>query len=523
MRTSLDRIISASFGAYFLGVLVIGATSVWLTEVMLKDTVAVAQESRSVDFINKLQVKTVSLMRALHERLERHDAPTAGQALKLADEIEGDVDDYLKRHAVAADAGMLEAQALMRRVRDGLHSLRKVSDQAGADEEERLSLLDQHASVIESHVRRVNQLHFEFIARDVERVRRGTQLIRTLYVMFGLLGLAVAYTGYRMHSRHVVRPVKELQLTAARVAAGDFGVRVHSRSQTEIGELYRAFNRMVEQLQENDRQRAGFHQLLEQKVDERTRELEQTHRSLQAAQGELMRMEKMAMLGQIATSVNHEVRTPLNALYMNVQLIRRALERSSAGVATERRTQQRDVLDRIAMVDREVTRISDMLEEFVHYARLPPPQLEALDPNPLVGHVAEMLRERAAQARVRLGVTLAEAAPTVRADANKLIQVLVNLCTNAIQAMPDGGTLDLTTTVEGDWFKITVADTGTGIAQESLDKIFQPFFTTKEHGLGFGLAIVQRIVEHHGGQIACQSEPGAGTVFTIRLPVAPAA
>jgi len=247
------------------------------------------------------------------------------------------------------------------------------------------------------------------------------------------------------------------------------------------------------------------------KVEERSRELN-------AAHNKMMGMEKMAMLGQIATSVNHEIRTPLNALYMNVQLIRKEISGGSNATVPDRRLQQRHTLDRIDQVEQEVMRISSMLEEFVHYARLAPPEMKPVDVDKLIRYVADLLNEKATQSGVTLGLDLAEPAPYILADEKKLIQTLMNLGMNAMHAMPEGGALKLSVRAPGDQVEIAVADTGTGIAAENLEKIFQPFFTTKPSGLGFGLAIVQRIVEGHGGKIDCQSKLGEGTVFTIRLP-----
>jgi len=199
---------------------------------------------------------------------------------------------------------------------------------------------------------------------------------------------------------------------------------------------------------------------------------------------------------------------------MNVQLVKRALD-SCAGECAGRQ----DIADRLAIIDQEVHRISDMLEEFVRYARLAPPQLEEIDLNQVVRYVANMLSERAEQSRIKLALTLAESLPPVMADESKLVQALVNLCINAFHAMPEGGTLKLATKDQGNSVEIDVADTGVGIPEEDLSKIFLPFFTKKESGMGFGLSIVQRIVEGHDGQITCQSRVGEGTVFTVQLPV----
>ena len=293
----------------------------------------------------------------------------------------------------------------------------------------------------------------------------------------------------------------------SRISEGELKDRATTDSQTEIGQLYDALNAMLDRLQTHETFLAEFNQHLEQKVEERTLELKES-------QSQLLRFEKMAMLGQIAASVNHEIRTPLNALYMNLQLVRKGLD-ICAGNCDRRQ----DIADRIAIIDQEVHRISDMLEEFVRYARLAPPQMAEVDLNKVVSYVADMLSERAEQSRIKLTLSLADPLSGVLADENKLVQALVNLCINAIHAMPEGGTLKLATKDRGDRVEISVSDTGIGIPAEDLDKIFLPFFTKKESGLGFGLSIVQRIVEDHDGQITCHSQVGEGTVFDVRLPV----
>ncbi|MBW6493588.1 MAG: HAMP domain-containing protein [Burkholderiaceae bacterium] len=523
MRYSLNRITSASFGAFFLGVLVIGSVSVWHSQKMLERTLEIAEESAEVDEINEIRHKTNMFISALRIGVATKDPADAQQAIALADEIKEEIATYLERNHFADDPDVVEEVRLLLSVRNDLHSMQQVARQANASPASTVALLERHTRTIDARVRHVNELHFKMIGEEVASVHDSMVLIRNLYLVFALTGLATIYIGYRVHARRVVIPVRKLQEAAERVANGDLGVRVESDSGTEIGALYRAFNRMIEQLQSNDRQRARFNDMLEQKVRERTLALEHSHETLRETQGELLRVEHLALLGQIAAAVNHEVRTPLNSLYMNVQLIRRGLERNRATVHTERRVAQRSALERIALVEREVVRISDMLEEFVNYARLQPPVLTDLDPNRPIRHVAQMLAERAERAGVTLHLALADPAPAVRGDDDKLVQVLVNLCTNAIQAMPAGGALSVDSSVETDAFTITVADTGGGIPAENLDRLFKPFFTTKKDGLGFGLAIVRRIIEQHGGRIDVQSQPGVGTVFTIRLPLAAAA
>jgi len=368
-------------------------------------------------------------------------------------------------------------------------------------------LVDHYMFEITQQVRQLNQLHFDIITRKVDKARNSKTIILGLYLLFSALGLALVYIGYRLHSRHVVQPIKQLSDFAGKISEGELGDRVSIDSQTEIGRLFDALNSMLDRLQTHEEFLADFNQHLEHKVEERTLQLKES-------QTELLRLEKMAMLGQIAASVNHEIRTPLNALYMNVQLVQKSINNCVNDYCGKR-----EIGNRIAIIHQEVNRISDMLEEFVRYARLSPPQLEEVDLNKVVKYVADMLGERAEQSRVSLALSLAEQLPTVLADENKLVQALVNLCINAIHAMPDGGTLKLATKDLGDKVEISVADTGVGIAEGDIDKIFLPFFTKKESGLGFGLSIVQRIIEDHDGQITCRSRIGEGTVFDLRLPV----
>jgi signal transduction histidine kinase len=264
---------------------------------------------------------------------------------------------------------------------------------------------------------------------------------------------------------------------------------------------------MVATLQSHEQKLLEFNNSLEQKVEDRTRELE-------AVQAKLLRLEKLAMLGQIATSVNHEIRTPLNALYLNLQMIGKSLGEPEC----EAEKKRDEIRGRLALIDREVSRISDILEEFVQFARIAPPQFGMCDLNGIVTRVAELLEPRTLQTGIHLRIDLAKTAPRLYADENKLVQAIVNLGVNAIHAMPEGGILTLTTVDRGEGVEITISDTGMGIAETDMANIFLPFFSRKESGLGFGLAIVQRIVEDHGGRIECQSQAGKGATFAMRLP-----
>jgi len=515
---SLDSYVFIFYLLIFGGMLVIGGASLLMVQSMMDKTLAIRGESRDMEFVNHLHNKTYSLLIAIHNMQVFTDGKYARMANDLANEIDAGLTDYLQHEIRSPNPEGLAEVTLLRQLRDYVQSLHKItkwinehsgempltSDTLGHWDE----ALNHYSDRIQGLVKDINRLHFDVMGHKVETSRHNMNLITQLYMIAALGGLALVYGGYRLHSRHVVRPVVQLAEAARKIAAGDLTTRVRSGSRTEIGLLYESFNAMVERLQTDAAELAEFNQHLEGEVEKRSRELE-------AVQNKLSHLEKMAMLGQIATSVNHEVRTPLNVLSMNVQLIGRLM----SGCSEQCLARKSNVAERIARVDSEIQRVSDMLEEFVHYARLTPVEKKPLELNRLLGYVAEMISEKAAQAKVAVTVEPAAAPLTVPADEHKLIQVLVNLCTNALQAMPEaGGTLHLTARPIRGGAQIIVADTGKGIAGENLDKIFLPFFTTKSAGLGLGLAIVQRIVEDHGGTIVCRSTPGDGTTFTVTLP-----
>lgn len=519
-RMRLGRVALVVFLLVFFGVMAIGGASLLLVDRMMDKTQAIEQESRNVDFINQLQHKAYALLLDLHHMQLHGSGQFSAHATALADELERDIAGYLRRESEspypegAEEIGELtQMRGHVRELRDLIGELALPRTPPPDSMSEMDARLFRIGAQVQQNAERINRLHFAIIDRKIAKTRASENLISTIYLCFSLTGLGLIFIGYCLYSRHVAKPIFALVGAARRLAQGDLGTRVQIDSRTEIGQLYEVFNNMAMRLQDHEAQLVAMNHALEDKVRERTRELEM-------AQAELVRFEKMALLGQIASSVNHEIRTPLNALYLNVQMIRRVMEGCGKGVNIPSCVALRDdVQARLALIEGEVHRISEMLEEFVRYARLAPPRMMELEINQVVGRVAEMIEERARQAGVDLRLRLPEEPVYVCADEDKLIQALLNLCTNAFHAMPTGGILDLAVRREPQSLVISVSDSGTGIPEEALDKIFQPFFSSKTAGLGFGLSIVQRIVEDHKGRITCRSRVGEGTAFDIELPL----
>src|SRR5467141_3027417 len=292
-----------------------------------------------------------------------------------------------------------------------------------------------------------------------------------------LVGLLVMWL-----SQRALRPIRTLTEAAQRLGRGSpESVAVPEEGGDELAVLAREFNAMA------------------QRLAARERELR--------AQGEaLLRSERLAAIGRVAAQITHEIRNPLSSISLNAEEL------------GERAPQARELCDAIV---REVDRLTAITEEYLRFARLPKPQLQRADVNDTVRELLEFVRPELDSAGVKDSLSLSPGLPRVLADVAQLRQLLLNLLSNAREAMSAGGSLRVTTRATKAMVEIEVRDSGPGIPSERLARIFDPFFTTKERGTGLGLAMAQEIAQEHGGQLLCESVAGEGTVFTLRLPAAP--
>jgi len=221
---------------------------------------------------------------------------------------------------------------------------------------------------------------------------------------------------------------------------------------------------------------------------------------------------KLVELSRLAGGLAHEIRNPLSTVNLNLQLLEEDLAASACDPEALRRSRRR--LDRLRG---EVRRLSDVLDDFLRFARMPRPRRRRQDVNALVEEVVSFTRPEARQRNVAL-LTSFGPLPSCAVDADLLKQAVLNLLINAQQAMPDGGQIMVRTWADGDAVKISIADTGHGMDSETLARIFEPYFSTKREGTGLGLPTVKRIVEEHGGHIEVHSERHRGTSFTLTLP-----
>jgi signal transduction histidine kinase len=234
------------------------------------------------------------------------------------------------------------------------------------------------------------------------------------------------------------------------------------------------------------------------------------------AEEALRRRDRLAAMGELASTVAHEVRNPLNAVGMTAQ----RLKREFLGAAPAHGGDRAELEELLSVMTSETQRIDRIVQQFLEYARPPRLAPEPVDLGALVGDVAGRARSLAEARGVSLDVEVAAGTGTALVDPAQLRQALDNLLRNAVEATPEGGRVSLAARGEEGGHVIEVRDTGRGIEPDHLPRIFDLYFTTKANGTGVGLAVTQQIVAAHGGTIEVDSRPGAGTTMTVRLPPA---
>lgn len=245
--------------------------------------------------------------------------------------------------------------------------------------------------------------------------------------------------------------------------------------------------------------------LAEDELRKNFEELRKTQQTLTKIQNELIRSEKLAVLGKLSGGVGHELRNPLGAIKNGAYFLNMAIENPDDEV--------KEVID---MINSEVNRSEDIISSLLDFARPKPPVRAPVQIHEVI---KEVLKRFPLPEHITFQNTINNTLPVIQADFNKLIQVFGNLVSNAYQAMPENGTLTLSTQESPGWISVSVTDTGVGISRENMKNLFEPLFTTKTKGIGLGLVVIQTIVQSHGGKIEVMSEEGIGTTFTVLLPI----
>jgi len=339
--------------------------------------------------------------------------------------------------------------------------------------------------------REIRVLRAALANRIRERVDGAEERERTtgLFIIGFSLAAIIVGIGVIAWSARTLRPVRTLIEGVSRIGRGDYNAQLGVRGDDEVAVLAREFDQMARSLQAREAQ-------------------------LKAQAEALMRAEQLAAVGRISAQIVHEVRNPLSSIGLNVELLQDGLER--AHFASEE--DSTEVKELLSAVTHEVDRLADVTEQYLRMARPPHPDLDPRDVTAVLDGVLDFTREELERAGVEVVRDFAKDTPPVLADEGQLRQVFLNLLRNSREAMPGGGQLTVATRpLEGD-VEVLVRDTGQGMTEDVRRHLFEPFFTTKEGGTGLGLAVSQQILQAHGGSLSCQSIPGQGTCFVLRLP-----
>jgi signal transduction histidine kinase len=281
------------------------------------------------------------------------------------------------------------------------------------------------------------------------------------------------------------RPIANLSQAARQVAEGDLSVRVEDRGRNdEIGQLTSRFNEMTAQL--------------EKKVE---------------LEAQLQQAEKSAVVGRLGSAIAHEIRNPLN--YINL-----TLDHLRAKFKPEEPEKCRDFDKLTAQLKAEVARINQQITDFLSYSRPVKATLQPTDVRKVIEDSLRIVEGQAAEQNIKISLIEEEGIPQIMGDPEFLRSVFNNLFINAVQSIEgtENGNLSVKISPDEDFVKIEVADTGKGISEENLPKIFEPYFSTKETGTGLGLAIVKKVLDIHNGTVDAESKLGEGTKFTLKLP-----
>jgi len=336
------------------------------------------------------------------------------------------------------------------------------------------------------------------------------QSSQVMWIYDGIAMLTIALVSGAFVWREVAGPLKKLKTGTERLAKGKLGYQIKVQSHDEVGDLADSFNGMSLQLRAANEEIVAWAKHLEDRVDEKTRELKRTLE-------EVLHVEKMASIGKMAAVVAHEINNPLSGILTYAKLLRKWVDR---GQATEKKQEATECLDLIAAESR---RCGDLVKNLLTFSRTAPMNLESTDVNVIVNRCVMLVRHQMEMGGVQLQLEMAEGLPPAQCDGAQIEQVLLALVMNAIDALPRGGNLWLKTRLSKSTQEIEfeVRDDGVGIAPELLPRMFEPFLTTKEsgHGVGLGLAVSRSIIERHRGKIEVKSEIGKGTTFVVSLPL----
>lgn len=354
------------------------------------------------------------------------------------------------------------------------------------------------------HSKNVNVLGVLDTMISLEEFDKEKAQLYNRMILSGVISVIVlSFLSSLLLTRFVNRPIDKLLAATKTAAQGNLDQTVRVKSHDELGELSDSFNNMIVELKRSRDAIEEWTQTLEQRVQERTRELQQV-------QDQLIRAGKMAALGELAAGVAHEINNPLTGILTFSSLMLKKVD--------ENHPWKKD-LDNIVQ---QTTRCRNIVKGLLDFARQRKPDRKEWDIHFLIERTVSLVENQARFQNIKMIKEFDPHMPVLLVDGDQIQQVFMNIIINAADAIGNqGGTLTIKTAFRDGIAEVSFADTGCGMSKEHLSKMFTPFFTTKEtgKGTGLGLAISYGIIQTHGGEIEVESELGKGSVFRIKLPI----
>jgi two-component system, NtrC family, sensor kinase len=344
--------------------------------------------------------------------------------------------------------------------------------------------------------------------------RTDQQLAAVSWRMLACDALAmggIAVLSWLFILRVVERPLRQLQAGTHKLSEGSLGYQIELASKDEIGQLASSFNSMSLQLRRANEQLVLWGRNLEDRVQEKTQELQRAH-------NEVLHSETMASVGKMAAVVAHEINNPLSGILTYSKLLRKWVDNGQ--IAADKKKEAEECLE---LISSESRRCGELVKNLLSFSRQSPMNVQSMDVNRILEQCLLLVRHNLENAGIEPHAVLAAGLPRLQCDPSQIEQVLLAVIVNAAEAMPKGGNLWVESRLSSDGNQVVlrIRDDGSGIPPDLLPRIFEPFVTTKDlnHGTGLGLAVSRGIIERHSGKISLESELGKGTTVTIALPV----
>ncbi|NOY23144.1 MAG: HAMP domain-containing histidine kinase [Acidobacteria bacterium] len=309
--------------------------------------------------------------------------------------------------------------------------------------------------------------------------------------------------------KHVSNPLRQLLKSTGKIGRGDLDCKVDIVSRDELGQLAFSFNKMLERLVAFKTEIEGWNEELEERVSKKTMQLKE-------AQKQIIQSEKMSSLGRLAAVIAHEINNPISGLIVFIKLLQKTMDKE---VLTEE--DRVKVVKRLCIMESEAKRCGHIVSELLSFSRAEQKMVEC-NIAEIIERSVSILKFKTKDKQISLNLDIESNIPMIQCDPGKIQQIIMNLVQNAIEALPQGGEIDISACFlkEEEKLKLVVHDNGIGIPEEFLPHIFEPFYSSKDNGqsVGIGLFVVYGVIHQHNGVVEVDSAEGKGTTFSIFLP-----